>query len=119
MDWKDLLRPESRVQLLLNARKQAPLKGTRREQDFEPVCKLFTPFGAATWLLTECDSDGLAFGLADLGFGTPELGYISLDELASVTGPGGLHIEEDLHFKATKPLSDYADEARSAGQIRA
>lgn len=117
MEWTELLRPESRVQLLLNHRKQAPLKGTRGEIDFPPVCKLFVPWGAGTFLLTEVDDQGLAFGLADVGY--PELGYISLDELAEIRGPGGLKIEEDLHFTADKPISAYAEEARSAGHIRA
>lgn len=116
-DWTKLLRPEARVQLLLNGRKQAPLKGTKGEIDFEPVTKLFVPWGAGTFLLTEVDEDGLAFGLADVGY--PELGYISLNELAEIRGPGGLQIEEDIHFAADKPLSKYADEARREGHIRA
>ncbi|MBT0671292.1 DUF2958 domain-containing protein [Novosphingobium profundi] len=119
MQWTELLRPETRVALLKNYKEQEPLKGTRREVDFEPVCKLFVPWGAATFLITECDGDGLAFGLSDLGFGTPELGYISLDELAEIRGPGGLRVEEDLHWKPKHTLSHYAADARSAGRIRA
>ena len=118
-DWTRLLRPESRFQLLKNHRDQQPRKGTGSEIDFVPCVKLFVPWGAATFLLIECDSDGLAFGLADLGFGSPELGYISLDELAELRGPGGITIEEDLYFKTDKPLSQIADEARSAGMIKA
>jgi hypothetical protein len=53
--------------------------------DFKPVVKLFTPDAQYTWLLTELDPDGgLAFGLCDLGLGCPELGYVSLIEIASV-----------------------------------
>jgi hypothetical protein len=117
MDWTKLLRPETRVQLLLNHRKQEPLKGTEGEIDFEPVCKLFVPWAGGTWLLTECDADGLAFRLADLGY--PELGYVSLDELAELRGPGGLHVEEDLHFRAKMTLSQYAEAAQRDGYIRA
>jgi len=52
--------------------------------DFEPVVKLFTADGNATWLLTELNPDrDLAFGLCDLGLGEPELGYVSLHELAA------------------------------------
>jgi len=119
MDWTTILRPESRFQLIKNHKEQQPLKGTSRERDFTPVSKLFVPWGAATFLISECDGDGLAFGLADLGFGEPELGYISLDELAELRGPGGLKIEEDLHFTPKKPLSEYASEARSLGRIKA
>jgi hypothetical protein len=117
MEWTKLLRPETRVQLLLNHRKQEPVKGTKGEIDFEPVCKLFIPWAGGTWLLTECDPDGLAFGLADIGY--PELGYVSLDELAELRGPGGMTVEEDKHWTAKMPLSRYAEEARREGCIRA
>lgn len=119
MQWTDLLKPETREQLLANHKAQEPKKGTGEEIDFEPACKLFVPWGAGTFLLTECDASGLAFGLSDLGFGTPELGYISLDELAELRGPGGLTIEEDIHFQAAGKLSEYADKARTEGTIRA
>ena len=89
------------------------------EIDFKPVVKLFTPWGSGTWLLTEVESEypDIAFGLCDLGMGYPELGSVSISELASVKGPFGLGIERDLHFKATKTLSEYADEARKAERI--
>lgn len=119
MEWTSLLRPESRFQLLKNHKEQEPRKGTGEEIDFKPVSKLFVPWGAATFLLTECDADGLAFGLSDLGFGEPELGYISICELAELRGPGGIHVEEDLYWKAEKTLSQYAVEARKLGRIKA
>ena len=119
MDLVALLSPEVTQQLLANYHQQLPLKGTRGEKDFEPVCKLFLPWTSGTWLLTELDDEGLAFGLADLGMGTPELGYISLDEIWEVVGPGGLRVERDIHFRATKRLSQYATESRQQGYIRA
>lgn len=83
-----------------------------------PVVKLFTPDAQCTWLLTELDPvEGIAFGLCDLGLGFPELGTVSLAELATVRGPLGLHVERDLHWKATAPLSAYADAARAARRI--
>lgn len=89
--------------------------------DPHPVIKIFTPDAGATWLLTEIDPDDedLAFGLCDLGLGTPELGYVRLSELAKVRGRLGLPVERDEHFKADKSLSAYAEEARFAGSIRA
>lgn len=41
--------------------------------DFSPVVKLFCPWSGATWLLTELDPDDpdIAFGLCDLGMGSP------------------------------------------------
>ncbi|WCP72201.1 DUF2958 domain-containing protein [Sphingomonas hankookensis] len=119
MDLVALLGREALDQLLANGKEQEPLKGSRAERDFHPVLKLFLPWTSGTWLLTEIDSDGLAFGLADLGFGTPELGYISLDEIWEVSGPGGLRVERDIHWKATKPLSEYAMESRQRGYIAA
>ncbi len=110
-----MLTPEVVQKLHANYREQLPLKGTRNERDFEPAAKIFLPWMGATWLLTELDDDGLAFGLADVG--SPELGYISLDEIWEVVGPGGLKAERDIHFKATKPLSEYASEARQKGRI--
>ena len=81
--------------------------------DPHPVVKLFTPDGAATWLLTEVDPDDpdLAFGLCDLGLGYPELGYVSLSELAGVRGRLGLPVERDLCFRANKPVSAYLEAA--------
>lgn len=89
------------------------------EIDPAPVVKLFTPDARATWLLTEIDpmDHDRAFGLCDLGLGEPELGYVSLSELAAVRGPLRLPIERDSTFTGSKPLSKYAAEARHARRI--
>ena len=55
-----------RQKLLENGRAQrAAIDRQDQALDFEPVVKLFTPDGNATWLLTELNPDyeGLAFGL--------------------------------------------------------
>jgi Protein of unknown function (DUF2958) len=93
--------------------------GRRPDEDHQPVVKFFDPCGAATWLITQLDPDepDILFGLADLGFGFPELGTVRLSELASVKGPLGLGIERDLYFEAHYPLSVYAEAARLAGAI--
>lgn len=44
---------------------------------------------------------------------------MSLSEITAVRGKMGLRIERDLYFEADKPLSAYADEARTHGAIRA
>lgn len=86
--------------------------------DHVPVVKLFSPVGVATWLFSELGADAdTLFGLADLGFGCPELGSVSLSEIESVTLPLGLSIERDLHFEAHFPLTVYADAARLLGRI--
>jgi Protein of unknown function (DUF2958) len=87
--------------------------------DLAPVVKLFCPWGGATWLLTELDPEDpdIAFGLCDLGMGSPELGSVRLSELATMRGPGGLGIERDRNFHPTKRPRAYADEARQRGYI--
>jgi hypothetical protein len=105
-----LLTAELRNRLLAN--------GRQRDVDHVPVVKFFNPVGAATWLATELDVDeDTLFGLADLGFGCPELGSFSLIEMASVRLPFGLGIERDLYFKGVFPLSVYAEAACKAGRI--
>jgi hypothetical protein len=119
MTWIDLIKPLDMQKLIKNHREQEPLKGTQAERDFPPVAKLFVPWGSGTWLISECDPGGIAFGLCDMGFGCPELGSLDLQELADITGPGGLKIEQDIHFTGDKPLSVYAVEAAQVGRITA
>ncbi|MDQ8757464.1 DUF2958 domain-containing protein [Sphingosinicella sp. LHD-64] len=103
----------------LRARLRAHADAARRPgHDPAPVVKFFNPVGAATWLATELDADGdTLFGLADLGFGCPELGSFSLAEIAGLRLAFGLRIERDLHFTGLFPLSVYAEAARRAGRI--
>ena len=108
-----LITGEQRALLLANGRESIE----NSHFDPRPVVKLFTPNAGATWLLTELDSEDIAFGLCDLGQGFPELGYVSLTELESLRGRWGLPIERDLYFVADKRLSGYAREARLAGRI--
>ncbi|KTE04325.1 hypothetical protein ATE68_01355 [Sphingopyxis sp. H038] len=114
-----LLTPELHAALRANdaARVAAVIAGAD-EPDFVPVVKFFNPVGAATWLATELAEDGdTLFGLADLGFGCPELGSFSLSELASVRLPFGLGIERDLYFSTPHPISTWAAWSRRAGSI--
>lgn len=56
--------------------------GDEYDIDFMPALKLFCPWNNATWLISELDPEtNIGFGLADLGMGSPELGYIPLNEL--------------------------------------
>ena len=90
------------------------------EYSGKPVVKLFTPDGAATWLLGEIypRHPDIAFGLCDLGLGEPELGNVSLTELSCLRGKLGLPVERDRHFKPAKTLVEYAEDARRHGCIR-
>ena len=94
---------------------------TRAGTDTAPIVKLFTPDAGATWLLTEIDprDQSRAFGLCDLGLGFPELGYVNLADIANIRGKLGLPVERDRHFTPDKTLAEYAEEARTAGSVRA
>lgn len=114
-----LLTPELRFALRANdmIRRIAAREGGF-EPDPVPIVKFFNPCGAATWLATELDEDDdTLFGLADLGFGCPELGYFSLNEIANVRLPFGWRIERDLCFAGRFPLSVYSEAARCHGRI--
>src|SRR4051812_6989517 len=120
-----LLTPELRTRLRINAVYSLAAEQAHAEDDgaaaiFDPVpvVKFFNPVGAATWLATELyDDEDTLFGLADLGFGCPELGCFSLSEIAALRLPFGLRVERDLDFASPHPLSVWADTARVAGSI--
>jgi hypothetical protein len=109
-----------RTALIANAEASRAAQASDDRFDPVPLLKLFNPLGAATWLATELYDDGdTLFGLADLGFGCPELGVFSLSEIAGLRLPFGLGIERDLGFTTIFPLSVWADAARRAGSILA
>ncbi|GAA0864929.1 MULTISPECIES: DUF2958 domain-containing protein [Pseudomonadota] len=104
----------------LRANARASRLHEQRDERFDPfpVVKFFNPVGAATWIATELYDDGdTLFGLADLGFGCPEMGVFSLTEIAGVRLPFGLFIERDEHFEPLAPLSLWSDTARRMGAI--
>lgn len=103
-----LLTSDQREQLLANGRQSG--------LDHVPVVKFFNPVGIGTWLATELDADNdRCFGLVDLGF--PELGTFSLEELATLELPFGMHIEPDVFFTGAFPISAYAEAAHETGSI--
>ena len=60
------------------------------QRTVKPVVKFFNPTGVGTWLISEMDEQGIMFGLCDLGMGSPELGYVALQELEEVRLPFNL-----------------------------
>jgi hypothetical protein len=115
--WPNLFTKDQYRRLVANGEKQ----GEFIDFDPKPVVKLFTPDGAATWLLAmiETTDPNIAFGLCDMGFECPELGSVDLRELSALRGKLGLPIERDRHFKPTQTLSEYADWAMTVGRIQA
>ena len=113
-----LITEDQRTIMLANGREYV------RNPDFDPVpvIKLFDPLGSGTGLLTDLDPDDpdIASGLCDLGF--PELGSVRISEMEAIkTMPNrrGIGIEQDRFFRPTKPISEYADEARRNQRISA
>jgi hypothetical protein len=65
----------------------------------EIIVRFFNPLGNQSWEICEGeeeDGDWRLFGNCDLGFGMPELGYVMLSELESVSVGLGLKIERDI-----------------------
>lgn len=113
-----LLTPQLHTALRANAISGHACEARGKPFDPVPLVKLFNPVCAAMWLATELAEDcDTLFGLADLGFGCPELGYFSLSEIASVRLPFGLGIERDISFQTRFSLSTWADWSRRAGSI--
>ena len=105
-----LLTPEQREQLLAN--------GRQSDRDHVPVGKFFNPVEIGTWLATELDADNdTCSGLVDLGF--PEIGSFSLQELAALELPFGMHIERDVFFTGAFPIAAYGEAAHETGSITA
>lgn len=93
---------------ILNRLKKAGYDNNR------PICKLFTPWGNATWLITGIE-DGILYGYVDLGMQCVEWGGIStIEEMESIQGPFGLKIERDLHF-VDDPSVNYLDKESLVG----
>ena len=118
------------MKLILEEHKKKLKANWRRRGQEPPVVKIFNPTGSATWLIHSMnphDEDTL-FGLCDLGFGFPELGYVSLSELQEVRPKvriiiGGrtlampIFLERDRHFRPTHSLAAYAKAARAESGI--
>jgi hypothetical protein len=114
-----VLPPTIRYALRANdINRRAVAQADKPEPDPAPVVKFFNPLGAQTWLATELSDDGdVLWGLADLGFGCPEVGPWSLSELSAIRLPFGMGIEIDIAFTSDVPLSVWATWSRRTGSI--
>lgn len=96
------------MKLLTKANEAAipALYSQEKNKDPKAVVKFFTPWSNWTWYVLEGkqeNGDWLFFGYV-VGQ-DKELGYFTLSELQSVTGPFGLKIERDMYF-SPKLLSE-------------
>ena len=74
--------------------------------NMKPICKLFTPWGRATWLITGME-DGILYGYANLGYGTEWGGIGTLEELEAIRGPFQMKIERDLYWTPPEKEVNY------------
>lgn len=65
-------------------------------KNLKPVVKFFNPTGIGTWYLTELSPSVIGFGICHLH--EIDLGYVCLDELATLRFKGGLRVEKDRYF---------------------
>ena len=104
---------------ILTKELETKLTNAKREcQTNKPYLKLFSPVGSAIWLISEYMPDErMFFGLCDLGMGSPELGYVGLDEILETTLQWGLKIERDTSWTPDHTLNTYYEMARKHGRI--
>jgi len=80
-------------------------------EDKTIVVKFFNPLGNQKWEIyegSEEDGDWRLFGLCDLGFGSPEWGYVMLSELEAVDVGLGMSIERDICVGASELHPEWA-----------
>ena len=107
-----------RERLLQNG-KWRQLAGMCDRLDFIPVVRLVMPDAPWIFLLSEIDPSrpDIAYGLCDLGMGSPDMGDISITELNYLCGKDGLQVMRDSSFKPDRTLREYAERARVHGRI--
>jgi Protein of unknown function (DUF2958) len=87
------------------------------DQDHAPVVCWYCPTGIAKWLVSEIVDEETAFGLCDLGFGYPELGYIHLPDLEECDKSFMFGIDRKTQVLPNFPMSVYAEAARKGLEI--
>ena len=102
---RGLIRPQDIETLVSNHQRQRPVQGTKAEIDFMPVVLLRLPATDCWWMLTELDTDGVAFGLCQIF--VAELGSVWLPELEELDFHG-LRVQQDLSWQPRMTLSQYA-----------
>ncbi len=111
-DDVNLIPSQLRARLLDNGVRTA----SDEDYDPQPVVRLYVPGSLASWLLTELDPDDhdLAYGLCDVGLGSPKLDYVRLSDLIEIIGD---ELQLDTAFEARQSLSAYLEEARKNNVI--
>lgn len=107
----------ARKELLTDKMKEQLVAANGKEAE-HPLFKIFSPEGAATWVLFSMEDDGdTLWAACDLGMGMVEYGTVGLHELE--TGRGArfkLPFERDRHFDGKRyTLTDLLDRESLAG----
>jgi hypothetical protein len=102
-----LIQPSQRQWLRRNAELS---RQHLRPLDHPPVVLLRAPSQGTWWLLSELERDhDTALALLGRGDVRPARGTVSVGELAAMRGPSGqLLVDPVPHFRALRPLSEYA-----------
>ena len=83
----------------------------KKRIDATVLVKSFTPWGAATWLITEAEQqpggEWMLYGYCALGFEW-EWGTLMLSELQALRGPFGLTTERDLYIGNNATVAELA-----------
>ena len=114
-----VLSPTARFALRANhINRRAAAERHQFEPDPPPVVKFFNPLGPQRWLAAElAEDDDALWGLADLGFGWPEIGTWTVSELSAIRLPFGMDIEIDQNFSSGVPIFVWAAWSRRTGSI--
>jgi len=104
--------------LKANGRKQAPVKGTAHEIDFEPAVKIDDLEEGRSWLLSEIDPfvPHKAWGLCLARGEEPYTGCVDINDLENLKRAGRA-IAQDLRFIPQGPLSHYLAQAQAEGTL--
>ena len=96
------------------------LQTNLKRKDGIAYVKLFNPSGPGTWYISEIRKTPEyteAFGVADLGYGTPEMGYFSIDEITKLSFPPFmLGVERDKWFDPM-PLTEILSKLKKSEAV--
>ena len=91
-----------------------------KRKDGKAYVKLFNPSGAGSWYISEIrktEDYTEGFGVADLGYGTPEMGYFSIDEITNISFPPFmLNVERDKWFEPM-PLTEILRKLKNSEEV--
>ena len=96
------------------------LQTNLKRKDGIAYVKLFNPSGPGSWYISEVRKTQEyteAFGVADLGYGTPEMGYFNIDEITKLSFPPFmLKVERDKWFEPM-PLTEIISKLKKSEAV--